>query len=342
MKSKMLPLLAAVLAAAAMAPVSGAEKEIKLRKIVEGDAPPGHFGPHRALRVKAGDAKVEKEKVAFLGVQTAPVQRTLAAQLGLPRGTGLVVTDVVEDSPAATTLQQDDILTKLDDQILIGQQQLSVLIRNKKEGDEVTLTVYRGGKETRIKVKLGQREVPKMAAFGFEEAGDGPDFHFFNMEGPQIAQLHQLPGMEPGRVNDVIRMIGRNRGNFMGTPGVQILRRGDQGATILDLPQGSVVYSDEQGSVEVRAEDGKRDLTVKDAKGAVVFQGPVNSKEDREKLPAEVKERLGKIEGANFSFEVGEGFEAEGADIRPAAGLRRIGLPPRGAVRVPRHDPRFF
>src|SRR5688572_5438014 len=49
--------------------------------------------------------KLETEKVAFLGVETMPVSRTVAVQLGLPRDTGLVVRRVAEGSPAAGLLQ---------------------------------------------------------------------------------------------------------------------------------------------------------------------------------------------------------------------------------------------
>jgi serine protease Do len=354
MKSNLSHLLAALVAVGAAAPAFAAEKEVNIRHAAPGapgrfHAAPGHpmpadgfhgRAPVRAIRVAGGEPKeVEKEKVAFLGVQTAPVSRTLATQLGLPRGTGLVVTELVDDSPAATSLQEHDILTKLDDQILVGQQQLSVLIRNKKQGDEVTLTVFRGGKESKVKVKLGEREVPKYSAF---EDAEAHGFSFSHLEGPQIARLHQLPGMEPGQVNDVIRMIGRNRGNWIGSPGARVFRRGAQGATILDLPHGNIVYSDDAGSVEVKADDGKRQLTVKDPSGKVLFEGPVNSKEDREKLPEDIKARVGKIEGANFSFEVGEEFEIDGADVRPATGLRRIHAAPAQAVPVRPHDPRFF
>ncbi|HYC69567.1 MAG TPA: PDZ domain-containing protein, partial [Opitutaceae bacterium] len=281
MKPNLTRLLSALVAVAATAPAFGADKDVVIHRGPPEAGATRLSPPVRSLRVAGEPKEIEKEKVAFLGVQTAPVSRTLAAQLGLPRGTGLVVTDIVDDSPAATTLQEHDILTRLDDQILVGQQQLSVLIRNKKQGEEVTLSVYRGGKETRVKVKLGEREVPKFAAFG-----DGDAFGFgFALEGPHIERLRQLPGMEPGQVHDVIRMIGRNRPGLLGTPGVQVLRRGSKGATILDLPQGNIVYSDDAGSVEVKAEEGKRHLTVKDASGKVLFQGPVNSKEDRDKLP---------------------------------------------------------
>lgn len=319
MKTQLNRLLPAVLAVAVTVPAFGTEKEITIRRV---ERQPSEA--RAALRLEPAEAGREMEKVAFLGVQTAPVSPTLAAQLGLPRDTGLVVVDVVKDSPAAAVLQEHDILTKLDDQILVGQQQLSVLIRQRKKDDEVTLTVYRAGKRLELKARLGERAMPKRLSLG---AGEPSGFRFFSLDGPEVARLEEMPGMEPGQVGEVIRMIGRNRGNWVGQPGIQVFRGRGPGATILDLRQGSIVYSDLEGSLEVRAEDGKRQLTVKDSKGAVTFEGPVNTAEEREKLPPEVKRRLGRLEGADLGLEPGEDFKAEGADLRPGSGLRRIQLP---------------
>src|SRR5829696_4130363 len=49
----------------------------------------------RSAREGERREKVEKESIAFLGVETAPVSVTTGIQLGLPRGTGLVVNHVV-------------------------------------------------------------------------------------------------------------------------------------------------------------------------------------------------------------------------------------------------------
>src|SRR6185369_3491768 len=112
----------------------------------------GPDGEHRVF-MRQGD-NVEKENVTFLGVEASPAPAALAAQLGLARGTGLVVGQVSPKSPASGVLQQHDVLLKLDDQILIEPHQLSVLIRQHKEGDEVTLTYLRSGKQATAKVKL--------------------------------------------------------------------------------------------------------------------------------------------------------------------------------------------
>lgn len=307
-----------------------AEADVVIRKTIKAD------GPRHVFVARHGDGDAKKEKVAFLGVQTSPVTRTLAAQLGLPADLGLVVNEVVEDSPAAGVLQQHDILTKFEDQLLVDQHQLGVLIRRKKEGDEVAMTIVRGGKESVVKVKLGQREVPVAGMFNLEIPGpEGAGaFKWFGHNAEELARMRELPGMGPGEVNDVVRIIGNASGHFMEGPGVHVFSRSGQGMTILDLPKGNVVYSDDEGSVEVTAEEGKRELKVKDAQGKPTFEGPILTKEDRAKLPPEIRERIDRIEKANVSVEVGQDFRFEGADVRP------LPVPSKEKIRFPKPDVR--
>ena len=137
------------LSLAVLIPLARADKDVVIRRL-DVDAP-----RHIVINKDDDDDRMEKEKVTYLGVETAPVPRTVSTQLGLARDTGLVVTNVLEKSPAADVLKEDDILTKLDDQILVDTHQLGVLVRARKEGDEVKLTLLRGGKETTVKAKLG-------------------------------------------------------------------------------------------------------------------------------------------------------------------------------------------
>ncbi|MCW1915321.1 PDZ domain-containing protein [Luteolibacter sp. GHJ8] len=98
--------------------------------------------------------------VTFLGVSASPPPRELAAHLPIPRDTGLIVEGIVPEGPAAKAgLEQNDVLTKLDDQILIHPRQLSVLVANRKEGDSVKLSFLRKGELKELDVVLGVREV---------------------------------------------------------------------------------------------------------------------------------------------------------------------------------------
>ncbi|MEM1294614.1 MAG: S1C family serine protease [Verrucomicrobiota bacterium] len=121
------------------------------------------------------DADREVEKEAFLGIATGPVHESLRAQLGIDRGVGLIVHHVHSDSPAAEQLETHDILTKINDQILVNQDQLAVLVRNAGIGTNVNVTYMRRGAEQTASVTLGEREVREMRPlFQF---GDGRGFH---------------------------------------------------------------------------------------------------------------------------------------------------------------------
>jgi len=300
------------------------KKEIIIRRHAEGG------DPHFNVAINKDRGPVEMEKVAYLGVETMPVDPTMATQLALAHDTGLVVRRVADGSPAANLLQKHDILTKLDDQILIDMRQLSVLVRNHKAGDEVKLTLVRGGKETTVKAKLGEREVPKMAM------GDGQPFmQFFGEGGPggNMMFQHGLPGfpaMEGREAGDVMRRIGGDRMNWFATPRVHVFKRhGVKGSTILDLPSGNFVFSDDDGSVEVNASEGKRELTVKNKKGEVTFQGPINSPEEHKKLPPEVMKRLEVIGSAELGDD-DDDLEVETKVMEPATKTRKL-LPPAHA-----------
>ena len=129
-------------------------------------APEAGLGMERRMQQGPRRDWSEVERSTFLGVEVTLVQPVLGAQLGLPKGTGLVVERISPRSPAADILKEHDVLTMLDDQILIDVRQLMVLVRNRKEGDEVTLSYLRGGVKATAKVRLLAQDMPKFPQGG--------------------------------------------------------------------------------------------------------------------------------------------------------------------------------
>ncbi len=295
------------LALACLTPHLWAEKEVVIRRL-DVDSPP-HALPGK------DEAMMEKEKVTYLGIAAWPADRTLSTQLGLPKDTGLVVGTIMEKSPAAEVLKRDDLLVKFDDQILIDNHQLSVLVRSKKEGDEITLTLLRDGKQMTVKVKLGTHEMPKLADARFFFGGPHGDVGWQGQLPPAgmqgLAQLRELPGMGTDDARNVLHMIAHERGDFLGGYQVRIHGHGGHGSTILDLPKSNISYSDDEGSIDIKVDDGKRNLTVKNAKGDVAFDGPVNTEDERRKLPPEISRRIEKLEKDTMTYEIGDDFRPE-------------------------------
>jgi serine protease Do len=281
--------------------------------------------------------KVEKETVAFLGVETAPVSATTGIQLGLPRGTGLVVNHVVPKSVADGVLSPHDILLKLDDQILIETRQLSVLIRNHKEGDEVTLTYLRGGQRATAKVKLGKTEVSKTAG----SFGVGPTPFIAPFPGNRFEySIDGGPDEERADVDRVLSMIRRGPN---GDPvRIQVDPRKGPGFRAMALHTGNsnMVYSDDEGSLELTAQDGSKTLVAKTAQGEQLFSGPVNTPEERKALPEGVRARLEKLEGMHdITFRTDGDFR--GAEVRVMR-PRGITFPLPDYMPLPSRPPAFY
>ena len=85
------------------------------------------------------------------------------AQAAIPAGIGVLVGFVDPTGPAAGKVEEGDILTRLDDQILVNSSQFQSLVRLRKAGDTVKLTLVRGAEVQVAEVKLEGR-VPKAFA----------------------------------------------------------------------------------------------------------------------------------------------------------------------------------
>jgi len=71
---------------------------------------------------------------------------------------------------------------------------------------------------------------------------------------------------------------------------------GTMKATKIDLGKAQIVFSDKQGELKLETVDGKKILTAKDAQGRLLFSGPIDTKEELDKVPADVRQRYNKLE----------------------------------------------
>lgn len=109
---------------------------------------------------------------SFLGVVTRAIDPANAEPLGLPPGTGLEVMQVSPGSPAAAAgLVAGDILARLDDQLLVNEDQLRALIRLHDAGTDVPLTIVRDGQRQVLQATLAQADVVPLGPGGRPAAG---------------------------------------------------------------------------------------------------------------------------------------------------------------------------
>jgi hypothetical protein len=229
-------------------------------------------GPALTPEARLAAADQPTEKVTFLGVATDRVSAVLAEQLNLARGVGLVVQYVEKGSPADQAgLKLHDIVEKFDDQWVINQDQFSVLVRMKKPGDEVTLTLLRGGQRLTVKAKLSEKEVP-LTPVGGEAPGTPPLAP--GMVGPQgmlVPGFQVRPGAEAAA------------GRAGAGPGWTFQR-----TSMHVKPDGTIEKTlvDDDLNIDLKqAADGKKTLVVKDRAGKELYNGAYDTAEDKTHVP---------------------------------------------------------
>ena len=262
--------------------------------------PPGMPGHHE---------KGPKVPVTFLGVDTSQVPTVVSDQLGLAKGFGLVVDYVEPNSPAATAgVQQNDILKMLNDQILIEPSQLRKLLQTFPEGTEVTLTVLRKGQEQKLTAKLARKEVPqRRGAFPGGNHDRDWDFDATGDLGEQMQNLKEQLKDQLGDQRGIIREAVTQAHEAARRARDDAHRAADQlriffeddgavKASKIDLGKAQIVFSDDKGELKLANVDGRKLLTVKDPQGKLLFSGPVETKEDLDKMPADVRERYERLQ----------------------------------------------
>lgn len=276
----------------------------------------------------------KKVKAAYLGVAVSPITGVLRRHLDLPDGVGLLADHVDPDSPASTAgIEQHDVLHKLNDQILINYHQLAVLVRTFKPGEEVKLALIRKGKRETATAKLVEKEMPELPPAppwrprGLNELLIHPQFRPHMIPQPLVKPWYRTPG---GTV--VVPMGGYSITISHTDGGIRIRVKDKDGKVIFDGPAGSGEagpeapkdipgemppfqgkakatywlstrppegwsYSDGEHTLTVSARKGQRHLLARDASGKVVFEGPVQTPQQRQAVPKDIRRKLEKMEG---------------------------------------------
>ena len=135
------------------------------------------------------DQLLEEGKVrrAYLGIGIQPVNAELGKSLGVPPRSGVVVTEVMDGTPAADTgLESGDVIIRFGGQAVNSPAQLQLLVERSVFGSSVDVVVNRGGDEVTLKYvpterpdEFGKRK-PKTS--DKEEAPEATEFDKLGLE----------------------------------------------------------------------------------------------------------------------------------------------------------------
>ena len=264
--------------------------------------------------VQQGDDhdEMDTELVTFLGVETVRVSPTLTEQLGLDRGIGLVVQRVIEETAAAEALKKHDIITKLDDQLIVSPDQLGVLVRAKDAGTAVTLTFVRAGKVQTAEVTLQARKPDRAHVLHIDRAHE--DHTMILPEGGPV-RLGMLHGKLAGDIDraDVDHLLAKfknkNPSEFTWVskdvwPGPRPCSRADSGPPPSPNFGGSFARSEHQRADEpivINDADVVTGFRVQPLEGVVRGRG-LRTSVIRTRKPAQTSEPLRRAAPRSFSF----------------------------------------
>lgn len=252
-------------------------------------------------------AIAKPKKVAFLGVHTEKLAPSTGHQLNLPDGAYLEVVHVGEGSPAEKVgIQKYDILKNFDDQILINPDQLKQLVQMKKPGNLVSLGLLRKGKEKNIQVELDETTMAKTRKRPMGLNSSDP-FSFFDDERLGNSRIRDLLEQEFGNnlpfrnqpvdpflpdflVPPLSSNPNPDPNGPVHTPDTEVQ------SFSYSSSQNQMVVTDEKGTLHWTEKEGQKFLRATDPDGKLIFEGAINTQDERAKLPDGLLPRLEKIE----------------------------------------------
>jgi C-terminal processing protease CtpA/Prc len=231
------------------------------------------LGPHLVLAEEAiartADSLPDGEEAAamalpgegagWLGVEMREITAEKAKELKLPAERGVLLSQVMKDSPAAKAgLKENDVVTEINGQRIEGALQFRRMIREIPAGRTAQLTVWREGRTQSLSVTLGsameahkawgKRLPPREFTFHMPEMPDMPRFEWHG---------EMMPGGRPRLGIDGEDLSGQ-LGAYFGAPD-------GEGILVHEVHQGSPAEKAgiKAGDVLIKF-DGERIRTVGD------------------------------------------------------------------------------
>jgi hypothetical protein len=249
-------------------------------------------------------SKKDYSLMTYLGVYATQVDPNLSHQLNLPVNLYLSVQKVEKGSPAEKSgIQQFDLLLQLDDQILINQEQLKYLVRSKKPEDEVTLSFLRQGVKKSTQLILGgikqeyevtnDEDLLENDLFSNRNPLDLNGFLHNDFKLQELFPYHSFRNV-PNLKHNYGRL--RNVRTVDDSDEDPLNKKSLSKSFTRQSTNSQIMISDEKGTLEWTERDGQKSLRATDPNGKVIFDGPINTDEERKILSPEFRDRLRKLE----------------------------------------------
>jgi len=113
---------------------------------------------NRAKRILSRLKQGKEVFYGWLGIYMQDIDKELADYFNLPDQKGILISKIVEDSPADKSgFKNGDIVLKFDGKLIKNSQHLIEMVSSTEVGKLVTSEVIRNGKKIKLRVKVGKR-----------------------------------------------------------------------------------------------------------------------------------------------------------------------------------------
>lgn len=239
-------------------------------------------------------------KPGFLGVAVAESIAPPDAGLDAPQAV-LVVSDVMPGSAADEAgLRSGDVLLKIGGQHLLHPVQLSRLVSMHPAGQNIELIVLRDGEKITVPATLAERpdalapkrlDVPGVAPALRPDDLDWPD----PQRGPAPRDLELMQQRMDRQFEEMRQKL--RQGMDQGWPGGEMWERIDPIELDLNFnarPGGQrvTVLQDNEHKITVTQSSDGRHLLATDLQGHVLFDGPINTADQLNTVPGELRTKL--------------------------------------------------
>jgi hypothetical protein len=266
--------------------------------------------PHRSHIQPVGEIAVVSSNADTLGLKLTRASEVLRQQLALSRGAGLVVEEVVAGSPAEKAgFKQHDVLVLLDDQMLLLPEQLAALLEAATGNAAPQCTLLRGG--AKVTISLGTSDQPAQPA-----AARAP-------KSARQPTLAGSPTMAREPAAPTVRQTAKpSTGPRLRAPASALAlvqpatNSGAVGGRSPAVADETLFRQDADYQIKL-SRGGETRLVVTDSKGAVVFNGEIDTPERRSLVPPAVRQRVEEMERSLESTSQSPAVEIGRLDVSP-------------------------
>lgn len=261
-------------------------------------------GESAKLKIPSKAGKYERStKEGWLGVYVQEITKEIKEAMDLKSEEGVLVRDVVEDSPADEAgIKKGDVILVFNQEKVDDPEHLISLVRKTSPGDKVELMIVRDGKEKALTITMGETPGNKLRESefpGFEPPKGKPQvYKFFAFSGSRIGV----------KVEDLTEQLG----DYFGV-------KDGEGALITEVDEKGPAYKAglKAGDVIVEVDEEK----IEDTEDLI---SAISGKEEGDKVEVKV---IRDQKPQSFTVEVEKGEEQSSVYLKE---LKKLKILPEG------------